>query len=201
MRRTRIIIFAKAPVPGKVKTRLIPAFGAERAARLARDMLEATVREAVAAGLSVPELCVDPDPGDPSWRGLLPEVGWRVTAQGAGGLGEKLARAAGRVIGEGENVLFIGSDCPGLDARRLRAAAEALADKDAVILPAEDGGYVLLGLRRFDPSLFADIPWSTERVGAETVARIEALGWSLGIGETLRDVDEPGDLTVLGIPT
>jgi hypothetical protein len=194
MKRTRIIIFAKAPVPGKVKTRLIPALGEIGAARLAHRMLLDTVAEAVAANLSAPELCVDPHPLDEAWRGFLPEQHLRVTFQGEGDLGERLARAAKRTILLGEHALLIGTDCPELDAGRLRAAALALETNDAFLNPAEDGGYALLGLARFDPSLFADMPWSSDRVAAETVARIEALGWSLQVGETLRDVDEPADL-------
>jgi rSAM/selenodomain-associated transferase 1 len=199
MKRTRIIIFAKAPVPGRVKTRLIPALGEVGAARLAHRMLFDTVTAAMEANLAVPELCLDPHPLDEAWQGFLPELHLRVTAQGEGDLGERLARATKRTILLGENALLIGSDCPGMDAGRLRAAAGALEAHDAFIHPAEDGGYALLGLTRFDPSLFADIPWSTEGVAAETIARIEALGWSLRIGETLRDVDEPADLEATGI--
>jgi glycosyltransferase A (GT-A) superfamily protein (DUF2064 family) len=98
------------------------------------------------------------------------------------------------VLTGGENVLLIGTDCPSLDAGRLRAAARALESHHAVLHPAADGGYALLGLGRFDPSIFAAMPWSTDRVAAETVGRIEALGWSLDLRETLRDVDEPADL-------
>ncbi|HEY5722647.1 MAG TPA: TIGR04282 family arsenosugar biosynthesis glycosyltransferase [Allosphingosinicella sp.] len=194
MKRTRIIIFAKAPVPGKVKTRLIPALGEIGAARLANEMLQATVREAVAANLLAPELCADPHPLDEAWNGFLPEQHLRVTAQGEGGLGERLARVTKRTILLGENALLIGTDCPKMDAARLRAAAAALEASDAFIHPTEDGGYALLGLRWFDEAVFADIPWSTDRVAAETMARIEGLGWSLQVGETLRDVDEPEDL-------
>ena len=182
---TRIVVFAKAPVAGRVKTRLIPALGAEGAARLAREMLERTVAEALATGLAV-ELCGDPDAAE--WHEARP--GLALTAQGEGGLGERLARAAGRV----QPVLLIGSDCPQLDRGRLGKAAEALEQWDAVIHPAHDGGYALLGLRRFDPSLFDDIAWSTDKVAAQTIARIEKLGWSLHLGDTLRDVDEPADL-------
>lgn len=192
--RTRIVIFAKAPLPGRAKTRLIPALGAEGAAALARQMLERTAAAAADAGLGVPELCADPGPADPAWTGLLPAGPLRLSAQGPGALGERMAQAAERVIGEGERVLLIGTDCPALDGRRLAAAAAALDRAEAFLHPAEDGGYVLLGLRRFDPSLFAGIAWSTGGVAAETVRRIEALGWSLELGETLRDLDEPADL-------
>ena len=195
MRKPRIIIFAKAPLPGKVKTRLIPALGEAGAARLAWEMLQATVAEALAARLpTLPELCADPHPMEPEWAPLLPRAQLRFTAQGEGDLGARMARAAKRTIQLGENAILIGTDCPELDRYRLRAAAAALHDHDAVIHPTNDGGYALLGLRRFDPSLFDDIPWSTDDVASGTIARIRALGWSLHVGETLRDIDEPADL-------
>jgi rSAM/selenodomain-associated transferase 1 len=189
----RIVIFAKAPVPGKVKTRLMPALGAEGAARLAEEMLRRTAADALASGVGAVELCADPPPDRPDWLGRIP-LDVIATAQGEGGLGERLARAAQRVLDGGERIVLIGTDCPELDAGRLIAAAAALESHDAVIHPAEDGGYALLGLARFDPSLFDGIAWSTATVAAATIARIEALGWSLHVGETLRDIDEPQDL-------
>jgi hypothetical protein len=188
---TTIVIFAKQPVPGKVKTRLIPALGAEGAARLAAEMLERTVEEALATGLAV-ERCGEPDAAE--WHEARP--GLALTAQGEGGLGERLARAARRVLDE-TPVLLIGGDCPELDRRLLGEAAAALATRDAVIHPAHDGGYALLGLRWFDPSLFEGIAWSTDSVAEQTLARIEAMGWSLRTGETLRDMDESEDLAHL----
>ena len=193
---TRIVVFAKAPVPGRVKTRLIPALGAEGAANLARRMLEWTLDEAAASGLAV-ELCGEP--GAEGWGELLPPVPFSL--QGGGDLGERLARASDRVLGEDENVLLIGADCPALDGGKLREAAAALAEHDAVLYPAEDGGYVLLGLARFDPSLFRDIPWSTSAVAARTLERIAALGWTVHVGPTLSDVDEPADLQPLTLPS
>ena len=190
---TRIVIFAKAPVPGKVKTRLIPALGEAGAARLARQMLSDTAAHAHAAGLGVPELCATPHPDDPSWTGHLP-AGVRLSDQGPGDLGQRLAAAAKRVIDRGERILLIGTDCPELDGKRLGEAAAQLESHDAMIHPARDGGYVLLGLARTDPSLFDDIAWSTETVAATTIARIGALGWSLCVGDTLSDIDEPADL-------
>lgn len=184
---TRIVIFAKEPVAGKVKTRLIPALGPEGAARLAAEMLERTVAEARATGLEV-ELRGDPDPAE--W--YVGDIA--LAAQGEGDLGARLARAAAN-----PPLLLIGTDCPDLDRHRLRAAADSLAAHDAVIHPAADGGYVLLGLRRFDPSIFAGIAWSTASVAAETIGRIDALGWSLDLRETLADVDEPADLRLVGL--
>jgi hypothetical protein len=184
---TRIVIFAKAPVAGRVKTRLIPALGAEGAARLAAAMLERTVAQALASGLAA-ELCGDPDPA-----GWYTGAAVALSAQGDGDLGTRLDRAAARVLAAQE-VLLVGADCPQLEAGRLQAAAESLERHDAVIHPAADGGYVLLGLRRYHPGLFAGIAWSTAAVAEETLARIAALGWSVDVRETLRDVDEPEDL-------
>lgn len=197
---TRIVIFAKAPVAGKVKTRLIPMLGEEGAARLAQRMLTDTVEHAKEARLSTPQLCASPHPGDPSWAEHLPPGVW-VTDQGPGDLGQRLAAAAKRVIEGGENILLIGTDCPALDSVRLREAAAKLATNEAVIHPATDGGYVLLGLARTDPSLFEGIAWSTDTVAATTVERIRALGWSLWIGDTLTDIDEPADLDTATVPS
>lgn len=193
MTGTRVVIFAKAPVPGRVKTRLIPALGAHGAGRLAGEMLTHTVAEAVASGVDHVEICVDPHPAHPDWDRYIPHH-LPLSGQGEGDLGERLARTARRVIDGGEKVMLIGTDCPALDRRRIAAAARALETHDAVIYPAHDGGYVLLGLGRFDATIFEGIAWSTATVAADTIARIGTLGWSLHIGETLRDVDVPADL-------
>ena len=191
------MIFAKAPVPGQAKTRLAPALGAVGAARLAYRMLEHTIAEAEAARLAIPELCATPHPFAEEWKPFLPSAQLRYTDQGGGDLGERLSRAAKRVILTGENVLLIGADCPALDRGRLRAAAAALADHDAAIHPAEDGGYALFGLKRFEPGLFEDIGWSGPAVAGDTIDKVRALGWSIWIGDTLRDVDEPSDLELV----
>jgi len=190
---TRIVIFAKAPVPGNVKTRLIPVLGEVGAARLAQRMIADTVEHALAAGLATPELCATPPPDDSAWAGHLP-TGVRLSDQGPGDLGQRLAAAAKRVIDDGERILLIGTDCPELDGKRLGEAASKLESYDAMIHPARDGGYVLLGLARTDPSIFDDIAWSTDAVAATTIARIEALGWSLFVGDILSDIDQPADL-------
>lgn len=192
--RPRILVFAKAPVAGRVKTRLIPTLGADGAARLAAAMLARTLEQAKAAGEV--ELCADPAPDHPAWHGHVPE-GIRVSAQGSGSLGERLARATKRVVGEGAPLLLIGTDCPELDSGRLRRAAAALERCDAFLHPTADGGYALLGLRRFDRSIFDGVAWSTSRVAEQTLERLDALGWTVQIGATLRDVDEAADLPLL----
>jgi hypothetical protein len=196
----RIIVFAKAPRPGLAKTRLIPALGAAGAAALAARMLAHTLDQALASGVGEVELCAAPAPWDATWDGIELPDGIARTAQGEGDLGERMARAAQRAGEEGEpcaGVLLIGTDCPALDAACLRQAANALREADAVIAPTADGGYALLGLRRFDASLFADIAWSTPTVAAATLARLDALGWSCTRLPLLHDIDEPADLVHL----
>ncbi|MBP6131415.1 TIGR04282 family arsenosugar biosynthesis glycosyltransferase [Thauera sp.] len=206
MSTTRIVVIAKAPQPGRVKTRLIPALGAEGAAALAARMLARTLAVAFeAAGaadtadpaLGVVELCASPAPGDPAWQGVVVPAGLRWSAQGEGDLGARMAGAARRVLAGGERVLLIGTDCPALDAACLRTAAEALDEVEAVIVPSFDGGYVLLGLRRFDPSLFEGIAWSTSTVAAATRVRLDALAWSYQVLPALQDIDVPADLVHL----
>ena len=190
----RIVIFAKAPVAGLAKTRLIPALGAQGAARLAAALLKHAVAQALASGVGPVELCVTPAPADPLWSGLAPQATLTWSDQGNGDLGERMARAAQRVLDAGEPVLLMGTDCPDLTAGRIREAAASLIAADAALVPAFDGGYVLLGLKRFDASLFAGIAWSTATVAQETRLRVEQLGWSLQNLPTLHDIDEPADL-------
>jgi rSAM/selenodomain-associated transferase 1 len=173
---TRIVILAKSPVAGFAKTRLIPALGAEAAARLARRMLLHTLQEASAAAVGPVELCVTPHPSDPAWQGLPAFEGVCWTEQAAGDLGVRMADAARRAAAVGEHVLLIGTDCPQLDAVGLQQAAALLRDNDAVLYPTYDGGYALLGLRRFDPRPFEQIPWSTAAVANRTIECVRALG-------------------------
>lgn len=194
---TRILIFAKAPVPGRVKTRLIPALGAVGAARLARRMLENTLANALDAGIGPVELCASPSISAPDWASIPLQHGVECSAQGNGDLGERMARASQRAFAKNDRVLLIGTDCPGLSAGHLRAAAAALDCHEAAIYPALDGGYPLLGLRAFHPSLFEGIPWSTSSVAKLTLARMQALEWRVWQGDPLADIDEPADLVHL----
>lgn len=194
MNRIRIVVMAKAPVPGFAKTRLIPALGEEGAARLAARMLAFTLQQALAAGCAEVELCVTPDLAEAAWAGWQPPAGVRVAPQGEGDLGARLARAAARSLAQGFMPLIIGTDCPELGARRLREAAAALASADVVIHGTRDGGYALIGLARGEESVFKDIDWSTERVFAQTLQRVRAARLHALLRATLHDIDEPADL-------
>jgi len=198
MTTTRIILFAKAPVAGRVKTRLIPALGADGAAQLARRMLDHALNIAGAADIGSLELCASPPPTHPDWQNIPLPAGCETSDQGDGDLGVRMARAAQRGLAGGQNVLLIGADCPALSAQHLRAAAAALHDHenphDAVLLPARDGGYLLLGLKTHAASLFEAMPWSTAQVAELTLQRMAALGWRVAQLEPLPDIDRPEDL-------
>lgn len=198
MKPCRIVIFAKAPIAGYAKTRLIPAIGAEKAAKLAEKMLHHTVSEALAAEVGPVEICVSPA-HDSSDCQSFANPGWNVfwNSQGEGDLGERLTRTAERIIAEGQAPIFLGTDCPSLDRHALKHAAEQLNRHDAVLIPSTDGGYVLFGLSKFSPSVFEGIPWSTSTVAKETLKRVNALNWELASLAPLSDIDEPADLKLL----
>lgn len=192
-----LIVFAKAPLAGFAKTRLIPALGEEGAAMLAQRMLLNTLQQCVQAALGVIELCVAPNPAHDYWQSFVLPPGVQLSSQGEGDLGQRLGRAAVRANKAGNSILLIGTDCPQLTAERLRSAASALKNSDAVIYPARDGGYALLGLNRAEPALFENIRWSTEVVAQQTRERLDQCNMRCEWLETLVDIDEPEDLEFL----
>lgn len=194
MKVVRIVILAKAPLPGFAKTRLISALGAQGAAELARQFLQHMLQRALAARLGPVELCVTPGAADPVWQTMSLPTGLEMTDQGDGDLGERMARAARRVIDAGASVLLTGTDCPALGVAQLQQAAASLQHADATLIPAFDGGYVLLGLNRFDPSLFSNMVWSTGSVATDTLRRLQQLAWRVITQAPLHDIDEPADL-------
>lgn len=191
-----IAIMAKAPIAGLAKTRLIPLLGAAGAADLQAWLLQRTVATALAAELGPVNLWCAPDTSHPAFVDCGRGGRLSLHCQPEGDLGQRM-RVAAQASATAAGVLLIGTDCPMLDAPRLRRAAAGLREHDAVLLPAEDGGYVLLGLRRVAAELFSDISWSTDRVLAQTRARLSALGWRWEEPETLWDIDHPADFARL----
>ncbi|MCP3867340.1 MAG: glycosyltransferase [Gammaproteobacteria bacterium] len=192
---SRILIFAKAPVPGQVKTRLIPAVGANEACRLHRRMLEAAVSAAVSGGVAPVNCWCAPSTDHPDFRKLAVQYGIGLECQTGVDLGERMRGAAEATLHNAGSVLLTGTDCPGLTPSHFRQALEWLnSGSDAVLGPAEDGGYVLLGLRRIHPTLFNKIPWGDDQVLSITRSRLVALGWKWQELETLQDIDRPEDL-------
>lgn len=190
----KIVIMAKMPQTGESKTRLVPALGEETAGQLSQLMFDHALTQALAAQPDVVECCMTPDPQDALlFRERYPEqVQWQ--KQVDGDLGMKMATAARQAVDEQFKVLIIGSDCPELTTKHLLQASAALDEVDVVMGPVTDGGYYLIGMRRYDLHLFTDIPWSTAVVASETRQRVRELGWTIFELATLSDIDTPEDI-------
>jgi len=190
-----IVILAKAPIPGFAKTRLIPAIGAHAAAVLQERLTERTVATALAAGIGPVTLCCDPDATHDTFLKMVTRMKIALRPQPPGDLGTRMLAAVATSTGP---VLVIGTDCPALTEAHLRSAAMALRDgNDVVLIPAERGGYVLLGMRKAQPRLFSNIAWGGSSVLADTRARIVEQRLMLVERPPLWDVDTEIDLARL----
>ena len=196
---TELIVFARYPVAGQAKTRLIPALGADGAARLHRRMAEHVVAAARAAGTDDDATVAVHFTGG-SRRDFRAWLGTDLffQRQSGGDLGARLHRAFASAFRSGaKRALAVGSDVPGVSPEFLRRGIRALEDHEIVLGPAADGGYTLLGMKRLHPGMFQGMDWGTERVCAQTRDAIARLGLSVTELPTLRDVDRPQDLDPL----
>jgi rSAM/selenodomain-associated transferase 1 len=192
--RIGIAIMARAPVPGQTKTRLIPRLGPVGAARLQGWLLQRTVATAVVADVGPVSLWCAPDMRHPDFRLCRAFGPVTLHRQPEGDLGARM-RAAVAASPTAGGTLVIGTDCPALTPTLLQRAADRLRHgDDAVLIPAEDGGYVLIGMREGATELFADIPWGTDAVSTRTRERLATLNWRWSEPAALWDVDRPGDL-------
>jgi hypothetical protein len=193
-----LIVFARAPEPGRVKTRLAPLLGEAGAARLHARLVEQTLKTALASEIGGVDLYCSPGVKNGFFRKNKKRFGVGLRAQGRGDLGERMYRAFKSALRSSPYVVLIGSDCPVLRPADLRAAVRALREgADAVLLPAEDGGYALIGLRRLSRRLFDGIAWSTPQVLAQTRRGLRRLGWRWQELRTVWDVDRPEDVARL----
>jgi len=188
-----IAVFAKAPVPGAVKTRLAGVLGADAAASLHAGLVRHALSTAVRAGVGPVSLWCAPDIAHPFFARCAQESGARLEPQQGDDLGARMRHAFEPAWRSSVRLLVIGADCPALTAAHLEAAARALREKDAVFVPAEDGGYVLVGLARPLAGVFEDIPWGTAAVMTRTRERLRAAGASWTELPALWDVDRPDD--------
>lgn len=191
-----LVIVAKEPVPGKVKTRLLPRFDARQASELYRLFIKDMVEELSRLSHRTLALAYTPEEAEPTFRKMVDQPLLLFPQEGAD-LGERLANIFERMFREGyEQVLIINSDSPDL-SHRLVAKSLALFDDpltDVVLGPCDDGGYYLVGLRRPIPELFAQIPWSTDQVLKKTLERAQSLGIVCSLSEPWYDIDTYEDL-------
>jgi uncharacterized protein len=200
---SHILIFTRYPTPGKVKTRLIPALGPERAARLHRRMTEhavAVAREArkVAGALCRVDITVCSAGASKkevrAWLG----TDIRYASQSSGELGDRMQGAFKRAFGTGAAAaLLMGTDLPDVTSEILLRAMEGLKEKDIVLGRAVDGGYYLIGMKALHPALFEAKDWGSDRVYDQTRGTISSCGWTLSELTPLVDVDRPEDLDSL----
>ncbi|MGB2904839.1 MAG: TIGR04282 family arsenosugar biosynthesis glycosyltransferase [Candidatus Dechloromonas phosphoritropha] len=192
-----IAILAKAPIPGLTKTRLIPYLGADGAATLQDWLLRRTVATALNSNLGPVTLWCAPDTAHPAFVDLA--VGGRIALrqQREGNLGERMHQALAESPMTG-GTLVIGTDCPALGPAHLQAAAAALAAYQAVVIPAEDGGYVLIGMRQPSWRVFTGINWGSAKVMTQTRERLLETGRQWSELPSLWDVDREEDFERLG---
>ena len=199
-----IAVFARAPVAGQAKTRLIPRLGAAGAARLQRQLIERSLARARDVRGARVTLWTTVDDADT--RALAAAAGATIRLQRGDDLGARMSNAFAETLDGSRPMLLIGTDCPAQTAADLEAAAAAVQEADAVIQPAEDGGYVLIGMKRFHPALFEQVAWGSSAVLATTRARAAdhrlrlaelPLCWDLDRGE---DLDRALALGLVDIP-
>lgn len=185
---TMLGIFAKPPRPGLVKTRLIPDIGADNAARVYRYCLEYTLRMARDSGIDY-QLYLTEESDDELLRDEPAAI------QQGDNLGTRMLNAVKELLARSpDGAIIIGTDCLDIQIGHLRAAAQALASHELVLLPAVDGGYALIGCSKAEPALFDDVAWSSDRVLAQTLANAEKLRYRTSSLETVRDIDTLQDL-------
>lgn len=190
-----LIVFTKAPVPGRVNTRLIPALGEEAAAELYLELLRRTLTTATTADIDNVQLHCTPGIDHPGLVELAKEFGVALHVQRGRDLGERMDNALNEALLDHNAAVLVGCDIPELSREDITTACKRLCSgQDAVLGPAEDGGFYLIGLSRPCPGLFDDMEWGRGEVLAEVRRRIHRLGLSCRELPEHWDVDRPRDL-------
>ena len=189
-----ILVFSKAPVAGEVKTRLVPHISYQQAASLHEELTLGSLRMCTSAGLCDVQLWCSPDTQHPFFEDCRNRYGVRLRAQSDGDLGKRMSSALEAMLKHYRKVIIIGSDAPALDSGILSAVIDALEYNDIVLVPAEDGGYVLLGASACGQGLLDDVSWGTETVLSDTVSKLKQFGLNYALYGECWDVDRPEDL-------
>jgi rSAM/selenodomain-associated transferase 1 len=191
---SRLLVFSKAPHAGAVKTRLITRLGAQGAADLQARLIHRCLETVTGAGLCPVELWCAPSSREPFFEACRERYGIELYNQPPGDLGERMHAALASALGRGEAAVLVGTDIPSLETADLDAALQALRHgKDAVVGPASDGGYYLIGVRHADRRLFESMPWGTPAVFRETSTRLRRLSLEWLRLRERSDVDTPED--------
>lgn len=185
-----LLIFCKAPIPGQVKTRLQPALSAEQACEAHRQLTYMTLDRAFQQSLCPVELHCAPDTSHAFFQDCACRYPVTLRTQHGSELGERMQQAFEDALGRHRHAVLMGCDCPSLSGDDLRWALTALNQgHDAVIAPADDGGYVMIGLNQVQPGLFGDMSWGHDQVMSATRRRAKDIGLNLGELDSQWDVD------------
>ena len=191
---TLIAVFAKAPIPGHSKTRLIPLLGAEGAAALQSQLIERTLRTVIAANVDAVELWCASGIDHPFLRACASRFGITLRAQCEGDIGQRMHHTVQECLQRATRIVLVGTDCPPLTPEDIHALLTSLDQgSQAAFLPVEDGGYTAIALCQASDALFTDIEWSSERVMPQTRARLRDLGWRWFELPQKWDLDRPAD--------
>lgn len=193
-----ILVLAKAPVAGEVKTRLSPVLTPRQSASLHRLLVTDTLERVCETPIAPVTLYCSPDETHPFFQQCRANYPVRLRAQRGGDLGQRMLHALSETLPASRYAILIGTDCPSMDAGYLKQALDALAHGgDAVIGPATDGGYVLIGMRHVHRGLFESIAWGGSSVLEQTRERLRNAGLSWRELRPLHDIDRPEDLELL----
>jgi rSAM/selenodomain-associated transferase 1 len=191
----RLIVFAKAPLPGTVKSRLLPLLDAETIANLYEQLILRCLRTAVEAGVGPVDLWCTPSTEHPLFLDCSEEYQIELHQQTEGDIGKRMGHAFYETLKRSNSALLMGTDCPSLTCADLKEARKKLLQGvQAVISPTEDGGYALLGLSQYEPGIFEGISWGTRTVLEETRERLGRLEWHWYELPERWDVDRPEDV-------
>ncbi|WP_101760004.1 TIGR04282 family arsenosugar biosynthesis glycosyltransferase [Oceanicoccus sp. KOV_DT_Chl] len=193
--RQRLLVFAKAPVAGQVKTRLQPLLSAAQSARLHERLIQHCLQQLSLTERWQLELWVGS--AHACWSQMCEDFSGELFYQQGEDLGARLSHALTNTLERADKVIVVGTDCPSLNQQTLFAAFAALDNYDVVVGPANDGGYVLLAMKAPSPSLFQGISWGGDQVLAQTLDRIRALGLSYCELPSMSDIDRPEDFLQL----
>ena len=190
--RERLVIFAREPQRGRVKTRLAAGVGEDTALMIYRALAEGVLHAVRGAPMEI-VVAYDPAGAEASMRAWLGDA-FAYEPQCAGDLGTRMRHAMATAFDAGaDRVVLIGTDCPSITCETIRAASATLGEADVVFGPALDGGYYLIGARAVHDILFSDVPWSTARTLAVSVERARSAGLRVALLPVLRDVDTVDD--------
>ena len=198
MKDPQLILLTKKPIPGEVKTRLLPYLSAEDAAQLSIDMTQDTVTQALNAWTGPLRMLASPDPDHPALQRIAQRHSISISPQAAGNLGQKMHEALEIGLRNAPAAAILGCDIPTISQSILRFASHKLKQGFNVIGPAADGGFYFAGLTQCKSGMFDQIQWGSNTVFASTVERSASLGIRFDVVlPCLQDIDEYDDLVNL----